>query len=75
MIGVLEKEVMVRNAGQPRSFHEPVLLEETIESLKPGPGKLFLMPRSGAVDIPAVCWLLVLMWWLRIRIPMRFPKY
>jgi len=31
----------VRNAGQPRSFHDPVLLEETIESLNPGPGKLF----------------------------------
>jgi hypothetical protein len=54
MIGVLEKEVMVRNAGQPSSF---------------------LMPRSGEVDIPAVCWLLVLMWWHRIRTPMRFPKY
>jgi len=47
MIGVLEKEVMVRNAGQPRSFHEPVLLEETIESLKPGPGKLFFDATVG----------------------------
>jgi 16S rRNA (cytosine1402-N4)-methyltransferase len=47
MIGVLEKEVMVRNAGQPRSFHEPVLLEETIESLNPGPGKLFFDATVG----------------------------
>src|SRR5260370_13983321 len=47
MIGVLEKEVMVRNTGQPRSFHEPVLLEETIESLKPGPGKLFFDATVG----------------------------
>jgi 16S rRNA (cytosine1402-N4)-methyltransferase len=47
MIGVLEKEVMVRNTGQPRSFHEPVLLEETIESLNPGPGKLFFDATVG----------------------------
>jgi 16S rRNA (cytosine1402-N4)-methyltransferase len=47
MIGVLEKEVMVRNAGQPRSFHEPVLLEETTESLNPGPGKLFFDATVG----------------------------
>src|SRR5258708_31604585 len=47
MIGVLEKEVMVRNAGQPRSFHEPVLLEETIESLNPGPRKLFFDATVG----------------------------
>jgi 16S rRNA (cytosine1402-N4)-methyltransferase len=47
MIGVLEKEVMVRNAGQPRSFHEPVLLEETIEALNPGPGKLFFDATVG----------------------------
>jgi 16S rRNA (cytosine1402-N4)-methyltransferase len=47
MIGVLEKEVMVRNAGQPRSFHEPVLLGETIESLNPGPGKLFFDATVG----------------------------
>jgi len=38
---------MVRNAGQPRSFHEPVLLEETIESLNPGPGKLFFDATVG----------------------------
>jgi len=38
---------MVRNTGQPRSFHEPVLLEETIESLKPGPGKLFFDATVG----------------------------
>ena len=47
MIGVLEKEVMVRNAGQPRPFHEPVLLAETIALLKPGSGKIFFDATVG----------------------------
>ena len=47
MIGVLEKEVMVRNAGQPKPFHEPVLLAETIALLKPGPGKIFFDATVG----------------------------
>jgi 16S rRNA (cytosine1402-N4)-methyltransferase len=47
MIGVLEKKVMVRNAGQPRPFHEPVLLAETIELLNPGPGKIFFDATVG----------------------------
>jgi 16S rRNA (cytosine1402-N4)-methyltransferase len=47
MIGVLKKEVMVRNAGQPRPFHEPVLLAETIALLKPGSGKIFFDATVG----------------------------
>lgn len=47
MIGVLEKEVMARNAGQPRPFHEPVLLGETIEALLPAPGKVFFDATIG----------------------------
>ena len=47
MIGVLEKEVMVRNAGQPRPFHEPVLLAETIALLDPGPEKIFFDATVG----------------------------
>jgi 16S rRNA (cytosine1402-N4)-methyltransferase len=47
MIAVLEKEVMMRNAGQPRPFHEPVLLAETIELLSPGPGRIFFDATLG----------------------------
>src|SRR5690349_21855095 len=47
MIGVLEKEVMVRNAGQPRPFHEPVLLVETTGLLRPTAGKLFFDATVG----------------------------
>lgn len=47
MIGVLEKEIMVRNAGQPRPFHEPVLLAETIALLNPAPGKIFFDATVG----------------------------
>jgi len=44
---VLEKEIMVRRVGQPRPFHEPVLLDETIECLQPGPGKVFFDATVG----------------------------
>jgi 16S rRNA (cytosine1402-N4)-methyltransferase len=47
MIGVLEKKVMVRNAGQPRPFHEPVLLAETIAWLNPASGKIFFDATAG----------------------------
>jgi 16S rRNA (cytosine1402-N4)-methyltransferase len=47
MIAVLEKEVMVRNAEQPRPFHEPVLLDETIESLQPAAGRIFFDATVG----------------------------
>ena len=47
MIAVLNKEIMVRNAGQPRSFHEPVLLDETIEYLRPAPRKIFFDATVG----------------------------
>jgi 16S rRNA (cytosine1402-N4)-methyltransferase len=47
MIAVLEKEVMVRKNGQPRPFHEAVLLDETIECLRPAPGKVFFDATIG----------------------------